>query len=301
MNRKYRLFGYNVDALRMQEAVDTALSWITESSGTCRYVVTPNVDHTVMFQEREDLRRAYADASMILADGMPVVLASRLVGKPLPERVTGTDLVYAIFDAVQKGHLQSTQALSERVLMTVGGSADAPAERVSEALFDRNADTAVETKGSKALRVFLLGAGSGVAAEAAANIEGRWSAVEVVGTYSPPMGFERDPQENFQILRRISMANPDVLIVGLGAPKQELWVHTHWHEIKASAALCVGAAIDFLAGEKPRAPRWMQRAGLEWFHRLCSEPKLLAKRYSRDAWIFPRIVWREWRNSRRDE
>ena len=58
-------------------------------------------------------------------------------------------------------------------------------------------------------------------------------------------------------------------------------------------ALCVGATIDFLAGEKPRAPVWMRRVGLEWLHRLASEPRRLAKRYLRDAWIFPHLVWRE--------
>ncbi len=87
-----------------------------------------------------------------------------------------------------------------------------------------------------------------------------------------------------------------MLVVGLGAPKQELWVHAHRDQISAPVALCVGAAIDFLAGEKPRAPRWMRRIGIEWMHRLASEPRRLAMRYLRDAWIFPQLVWREWAN-----
>jgi N-acetylglucosaminyldiphosphoundecaprenol N-acetyl-beta-D-mannosaminyltransferase len=58
--------------------------------------------------------------------------------------------------------------------------------------------------------------------------------------------------------------------------------------------LCIGATIDFLAGEKRRAPLWMRRVGLEWLHRVASEPRRLARRYARDAWIFPRLVWREW-------
>jgi N-acetylglucosaminyldiphosphoundecaprenol N-acetyl-beta-D-mannosaminyltransferase len=81
--------------------------------------------------------------------------------------------------------------------------------------------------------------------------------------------------------------------VGLGAPKQELWVHQHRDKLAAKVALCVGATIDFLAGEKSRAPRWMQRVGLEWFYRVASEPKRLAARYARDAWIFPRLLARE--------
>ena len=98
------------------------------------------------------------------------------------------------------------------------------------------------------VRVFLLGAAPGLGERAAANIERRWRGVRVVGTYSPPLGFEKSDSENQAILHRIAEATPDVLIVGLGAPKQELWVHKHHGRIQARAALCVGATIDFLAG-----------------------------------------------------
>ncbi|MEX0794743.1 MAG: WecB/TagA/CpsF family glycosyltransferase, partial [Pirellulaceae bacterium] len=93
---------------------------------------------------------------------------------------------------------------------------------------------------------------------------------------------------------RIAETQPQLLVIGLGAPKQELWVHRHRDKIEAHAALCVGATIDFLAGEKARAPRWMQQTGLEWLHRILVDPKRLAKRYAHDAVVFPRLVWREW-------
>jgi N-acetylglucosaminyldiphosphoundecaprenol N-acetyl-beta-D-mannosaminyltransferase len=89
-----------------------------------------------------------------------------------------------------------------------------------------------------------------------------------------------------------------VLIVGLGAPKQELWVDAHRDRIEAAVTLCVGATIDFLAGEKRRAPVWMRKVGLEWLHRLLSEPRRLFRRYARDAWLFPRLVLSEWQQSR---
>ena len=107
--------------------------------------------------------------------------------------------------------------------------------------------------------------------------------------------FEKDYEENQRILQLIEQAEPDLLVVGLGAPKQELWVHAHRDRLHAKVALCVGATIDFLAGEKARAPRWMRRMRLEWLHRLLSEPRRLAKRYARDAWVFPQLVWGEWR------
>jgi len=144
------------------------------------------------------------------------------------------------------------------------------------------------------LRIYLLGAAPGVADRAAGNIRKDWPAVEIVGTYSPPIGFERDAAENEAILNRIAGAGPDVLIIGLGAPKQELWVHQHRGRIAAKVALCVGATIDFLAGERKRAPMWMREAGLEWLYRVALEPRRLAARYAKDALIFPRLVAREW-------
>ncbi len=243
------LFGMRVSRLSLREAADQVRRWCGEPPGeACRYVVTPNVDHAVMFQHRPDVRDAYDDASLVLADGAPIVWASRLLRRALPERVAGSDLVPRLFDR-----------------------ADRP------------------------LRVFLLGAAPGVADEAARHIATRWSEVEVVGTYSPPLGFENDPQQNERILAAVAAAAPDLLVVGLGAPKQELWVHRHHRELRAKVALCVGATIDFLAGHRRRSPRWMQRVGLEWLHRVLSEPRRLASRYVRDAWVFPQLIWREWR------
>jgi N-acetylglucosaminyldiphosphoundecaprenol N-acetyl-beta-D-mannosaminyltransferase len=85
-----------------------------------------------------------------------------------------------------------------------------------------------------------------------------------------------------------------VLIVGLGAPKQELWVHKYRQRLAAKVALCVGATIDFLAGERSRAPLWMRSAGLEWLYRVASEPRRLAVRYAKDAVVFPRLIAQEW-------
>lgn len=254
MSERIKLFGASIDPLRMPEAVSVLLGWLsTEEEAPCRFVVTPNVDHTVLLQHHAGLQAAYQDAALILADGWPVVAASRLLGRPLPERVPGSDLVPALFDAV-------------------------PA--------------------SKPISVYLLGAAPGVAERAAVCIERRWQEVKVVGTYSPPLGFEKDDAENERILARIHEARPDVLVVGLGAPKQELWVHRNREQLQVRVALCVGATIDFLAGEKRRAPVWVRRVGLEWAHRMFSEPRRLAKRYAHDAWVFPQLVWREWRTGK---
>jgi N-acetylglucosaminyldiphosphoundecaprenol N-acetyl-beta-D-mannosaminyltransferase len=250
---KVRLFGIDIDAIRMPRAVEAVRQWIDSTDGRCRYVVTPNVQHSLLFQKDASLRAAYSEAGLVLADGMPVVLASRILRRSVPERVTGADLAPALF---------------------------------ASATHD------------KPLRVFLLGAAQGVADRARGNIEAKWPAVDVVGTHSPPLGFEHDAQQNDAIIEMVNATDPDILIVGLGAPKQELWAHAHHQRLNAKAALCVGAAIDFLAGEKRRAPAWMQKSGTEWLFRCLSEPRRLAGRYARDAWAFPQLVWREWRGSR---
>jgi exopolysaccharide biosynthesis WecB/TagA/CpsF family protein len=245
------LFGMHVSRLTMQETVDTLLHWCCERrQNASRYIVTPNSDHAVMFQHRDDLRAAYAHASLVLADGAPLVWAARLLGQPLPERVAGSDLVPQLFE-----------------------TAESP------------------------LRVFLLGAAPGVAELAAFQITHQWPAVRIVGTYSPPIGFENDPLENDHIFATIADAAPDLLVVGLGAPKQEIWVHQNRGQLQSKVAICAGATIDFLAGHRRRSPVWMRRLGLEWLHRLCAEPRRLAGRYVRDAWVFPQLVWRQWRRA----
>jgi N-acetylglucosaminyldiphosphoundecaprenol N-acetyl-beta-D-mannosaminyltransferase len=245
---RVRLFGIEIDSVRMEDAALRVLALCREPGGICQFVVTPNVDHVLILQENAGLRRAYAEAALVVADGWPVVVASQLLRRPLPERVPGSDIVPAVFGAAH---------------------------------------------GRTPLRVFLLGAGKGVAERAQQRIHDRWHHVHVTGTYSPPFGFEKDPDENENILRRIEVASPDLLLVGLGAPKQELWVHQHRARIAARVALCIGATIDFIAGEKPRAPRWVQRVGFEWFHRMISEPKRLVPRYAKNAYVFPQLVVQE--------
>jgi N-acetylglucosaminyldiphosphoundecaprenol N-acetyl-beta-D-mannosaminyltransferase len=245
---RINLFGCEIDVADMMQAVRRVQDWIVGGEDRCHIVVTPNVDHVVMLQANKQLQEVYKTADMVLADGWPVVAASRLLRKPLPERVPGSDLVPCLFK---------------------------------------------HTKTHGPLSVYLLGAAAGVADRAAMNIADRWPSVTVVGTYSPPLGFEHDAAENEAILARIAAAHPDVLVVGLGAPKQELWVHGHRDRIQARVALCVGATIDFLAGEKNRAPRWVRGVGCEWLFRMLGERRLV-KRYIRDAWIFPQLLWREW-------
>src|SRR5438874_7451820 len=98
--KRVRLLGVEIDPLRMNEAVETILAWTRQRAEMCRYVVTPNVDHVVLLRHHLGLQAAYKHADMILADGTPVLWASRLLKRPLPEKVPGSDLVPALFAAI---------------------------------------------------------------------------------------------------------------------------------------------------------------------------------------------------------
>lgn len=245
------LFGIEIDPLTMPEAVERTMSWIASPFSECHFIVTPNLDHIVRLQHDQGMQEAYKQASMVIADGWPVVTASRILRRPLPERVAGSDLVPA--------------------LLSRGKSAG--------------------------MSVFLLGAMPGVGQVAAERIQRDWPGIRIAGTHSPPLGFEKDEAACARILAIIDQAQPDLLVVGFGCPKQELWLSRFAPQLNAKVAIAAGATIDFLAGKQVRAPRWMQQANLEWMYRMLRDPRRLASRYWNDAVHFPAIFVRELRRA----
>ncbi len=136
-----------------------------------------------------------------------------------------------------------------------------------------------EMAAKEGFSIYLFGAAEGVARKAALVLQKRYPGLKVAGTYSPEFGFEKDPKRMDEICDMISEANPDILFVGLGAPKQEKFFWAIRDKVNVHVALHVGASFDFVAGTIKRAPKWMSKVGLEWFYRLCKEPKRMFKRY----------------------
>lgn len=134
---------------------------------------------------------------------------------------------------------------------------------------------------------YFYGGAPGVAEKLAANLRLRFPGLRVAGTSNPPFR-PLTAEEDRAAVAEINASGADVLWVGLGAPKQELWMAEHLGRIDASVMVGVGAAFDFHAGVKRQAPRWMQRSGLEWLFRLGTEPKRLWKRYLVNN---PLFVW----------
>lgn len=144
----------------------------------------------------------------------------------------------------------------------------------------------------KGYKIFLLGAAEGVAAKAAENLISKYDKLNIVGTYSPSYGFEKDQLEIKKIIGMVNEANPDILAVGLGAPKQEKFLYMYRKQLNVPVSLAIGASIDFEAGNIKRAPEWMQRSGLEWAYRLGKEPKRMFKRYFVDFIKIVPLIWK---------
>jgi N-acetylglucosaminyldiphosphoundecaprenol N-acetyl-beta-D-mannosaminyltransferase len=141
---------------------------------------------------------------------------------------------------------------------------------------------------TKPLRIFLLGGRPGAAERAAIVLENRYPGLKIVGTHCPPYGFENDPAAVAEIEAKIFTADPNLLFVGLGSPKQEKWIYANYQHLKVPVSIAIGVSFELVAGMVARAPEWMQKSGLEWLFRLFVEPKRLWKRYILGN---PNFVW----------
>ena len=213
---------------------------------TPSYFITANTHYAMLTRDNPDLAEINRGSAFIIADGAPIVWASRLKGSPLPERVAGSDLIFDLCErAARNGH-----------------------------------------------RIFLLGGGEGVGEESSRRLVERYPGLQIVGVECPPFR-QPTPEEHEQLLARIREAKPDILLVALGQPKGERWMYRNFREIGVPVSVQIGASLDFAAGRVKRAPRWIQKIGMEWAYRLWLEPNRLYSRYSRNAWFILRMMARD--------
>jgi N-acetylglucosaminyldiphosphoundecaprenol N-acetyl-beta-D-mannosaminyltransferase len=139
-----------------------------------------------------------------------------------------------------------------------------------------------ETSGAKH---FFYGGADGVADLLAQKLKTKFPKLEIVGTFTPPFRALNADEEN-KLREQVANLQPDIFWVGLSTPKQEKFMAEFLPKLDVTLMIGVGAAFDFHSGRIRQAPRWMQRSGLEWFYRLCSEPSRLARRYFRNNPLF---------------
>ncbi|MEM7795394.1 MAG: WecB/TagA/CpsF family glycosyltransferase [Cyanobacteria bacterium P01_C01_bin.118] len=209
-------------------------------------IFTPNVDHLMKLQENKEFQEAYRQADYKVCDSQILMYASKLLGKPLKEKISGSDLLPLFCNYHQH---------------------------------------------NEGITIFLLGGAKGVAKQAQANINDRVGREMVIAAHSPSFGFEKDEAECQAIIDTVNNSGATVLAVGVGAPKQELWIAKYRSQMPGvNIFMAVGAALDFEAGNKPRAPQFWSQLGLEWLYRLLSEPRRLWKRYLLDDLPFFKLL-----------
>lgn len=227
------VLGLPLDSLKADGAVD-AIEGLILSGGT-HQVATANLDFWLNSLSDRHLHRIIAGCSLVLADGMPLVWVSGLLGCPLADRVTGVDLVPRLAE------------LSARM----------------------------------GYRIFLLGGKGDVAKRTKVFLEGQFPGVRIVGTIAPTEE-EMAQLDQSKLLETIHSVSPDIILVALGNPKQEKWIWMNRKRLGVPVAIGVGGSFEIILGDVLRAPKWIQKCGLEWAMRLVQEPGRLASRYLRD-------------------
>ena len=253
MNDVVKLFGIPVAKVTEAEAVERIIALAKRQAcdnKRAAFVATLNVDFVSNavsgwpFGGNDELWDYLKKADFVTADGMPIVLLSRLLRNKLPERVTGADMVPAICRRCEEDGLS----------------------------------------------VYVLGGDGDTIKEAFAKL-----GVERLRVAGIDPAFVKLDEEQPEIVARINAAKPDILFVALGNPKQELWMGRNADKLNVGAMVGIGGTFNFIAGRVKRAPKWMQRSGLEWIYRIIQEPGRLWKRYAyglaKFSWISLRALF----------
>ncbi|MBD8531257.1 MULTISPECIES: WecB/TagA/CpsF family glycosyltransferase [unclassified Massilia] len=242
------MMGCRIDNLSMEETLCRIEEFIR--SGKPHQHVVVNVDKLVKASRDEELRRIINACALVNVDGMPVVWASRLLGKPLKERVAGVDLF---------------EALMRRA-------------------------------GERGWRVFLLGARAEVVAAVADSYARRYPQLVIAGWRD---GYWQGEAQEAAVAAQVRDSRADLLFVAMGSPRKEQFLGRWQETMGVPFAMGVGGTFDVVIGRVKRAPRWMQRAGLEWFYRFLQEPRRMFRRYFIEDMAFIWLLVKEAARTRR--
>ncbi len=236
--RRASLFGYPIDRVTIDQAVALCRGFL-EGDRRPKLVLTLNAATLAMAEDDPAFAEVIRTGDLILADGTPIVWASRWFGEGLKQRVTGIDLM---------GRL-------------------------------------IEEADGDGLRLYFLGARPEVVDRVVRRVESDYPGATIAGSRD---GYFR-PEEWNQIVESIRRSRADILFVAMPSPFKEVWCRDHLEALGVPVVLPVGGAFDVFSGLIPRAPVWMQEAGLEWFWRFLMEPRGKWKRYLRYNTAFLRL------------
>ena len=235
------ILGVKVHAVTYAQVIDIINHWIVEAGP--HQIVTANPEFVMAAQHNPEFCRVLNHADLCVADGVGLLWAARRLGRVLPERVTGSDLVPLL------------------------------ARKSAE----------------NGWRIYLLGAGPGVAERTSQILLSQNPSFRIAGVYSGSPAEADAPA----LVERVRLVRPDILWVAYGAPAQDLWIARHGSELGVPVMIGVGGAFDHIAGVRKRAPGWLQRIHLEWLFRLITQPW----RWRRQL-ALPQFVWAVMRQAR---
>ena len=216
-----------VDCITQQQVLDCIEQLIdshhtSQQQASCQQLITVNPEFVMAAQNDTVFRQCINEAALVIPDGIGVVWATRYLGKPVPERVTGVDTLVEL----------------------------------------------ARRSATKGYRLYLLGAAPGIAEAAGKRLQTLAPGLQIAGSYAgSPAIAEED-----EIIERIRVAQADILCVAYGAPAQDVWIRRNLGRLPVAIAMGVGGSFDFLTGRQRRAPKIMQKLGLEWLYRLFREP-----------------------------
>lgn len=220
MTNQLTILGINIDKVDQTQALDKIQQFI--DSQQPHYIVTANAEIIYQASKDDQMRHLINGADLITADGSGVLWASKHIGQPLTQRVTGIDLVHAICQRSQ----------------------------------------------TKGWRIYIIGAAPGIAQQAADKLRQQYPQCQIIGTQH---GYYQ-PQEEETILQQIRQSAPDIILVAMGAPRQEKWITQHQQQLQIPVAMGIGGSLDVISGNLKRAPQWMQKLSLEWLYRVIKQP-----------------------------
>lgn len=216
------IIGVPINNVNMNEAVSLALLYMDEKKEDTKAIFTPNPEFIMNALKDEEFMQILNKSSLNIADGIGVVIASKILGYPLRERVAGYDLVQNLFSYMR----------------------------------------------SKEKTVYFLGATEEVILAAKENMQKKYRGLKVVGVHN---GYFSENEE-YLIIDEINELRPDLLLVGLGSPRQEKWIFNNKDKIDTKVMIGVGGSFDVMAGFIKRAPKFFINLNLEWFYRLITQP-----------------------------
>jgi len=226
------ILGYPISTLSRNECIAAITGWI-ENGAKGKYFICANPHSIEVAETDHEFDRAIKNADLIAPDGIGIVVASRILGGAIHERVTGSD----IFEGVNS-----------------------------------------ELNKKKGHSVFFLGSTQDNLEKMRYKMESDFPNIRVVGTFSPPFKEEFNHGENLMMTETINRAKPDVVWIGMTAPKQEKWIYENREKLDVKLLGPIGAVFDFYTGKVKRSATIFQKSGLEWLPRLLQEPRRLWRR-----------------------